>query len=456
MDQGQKSYMSTAEVMKTISDHLSRNQIEEAANLFSRCQEDIGYQLMSRLSADKKLRQNLVKMFFTAKDYQKAAAVCEELKEYQKAAQLYERCDDYYLAAEMYARVEDHGKAAEMFERYGDYNKAADLYTKVKNFEKAAQCFEKAINHFLAGKYYFHLKKYQKSMELLQKVPTTEESNYLEASILIGNILAKHGYLDLAIRKYLSVIKNMALDQNSVSLYYNLGILYAKKDMWPEAKQAFLDVLNFDFSYKDAGQKVKEVEKRMAQAVGANPRVRPSISPQSDQPSPSAGVELEDQEGKESQVVSVMDGFEFLKGTPLFENLSLAELKAFYNAFDVRQYKSGDIIIEQGVPGKALYVIKKGAVWIQRVSGDQVTNIVELPAGVYVGEMSLIDDGPTSARVTAASDDTEAFEITRDKFFEQLRSSDKTALKMYRVFVSTLVKRLRDTTQELAQAKEGK
>jgi len=452
MDKGQKSYMSTAEVMKTISDELAKNQIEDAANLFSRCQEDIGYQLMSRLSADKHIRQNLVKMFFAAKDYQKAAQVCEELKEFQKAAQLYERCDDYYLAAEMYARVEDHAKSAEMFERYGDYNKAAELYTNTKNFEKAAQCFEKAINNFLAGKYYFHLKKYQKSMELLQKV-ASDETNYLDASILIGNILAKNGYLDLAIRKYLSVIKNMPIDKNSISIYYNLGILYAKKNMWPEAKQAFLDVLDFDFNYKDAPQKLKEIEKRMTQSPGAPHPVPMKAA----EPSPPEEGDLGEQvDAKESQVVSVMDGFEFLKGTPLFENLSLAELKAFYNTCDVKSFQKGAIIIEQGVPGKALYIIRKGAVLIQRVSGDQVTNIVELSPGVHVGEMSLIDEGPTSARVTASSDETEAFEITREKFFEQLRSSDKTALKMYRVFVNTLVKRLRSTTQELAQAKEGK
>lgn len=439
MEQSEKAYLSTGEVLKKIALFLSRNQVEDAAALYSRCQEDIGYQLMSRLPADKKLRQNLAKMFFAAKDFQKAGNICEELGEYHKAGQLYEKSDDYLLAAEMYARVEDHQKAAEMFERYGDYNRAAEFYTKIKNFEKAAQCFEKAINNFLAGKYYYHLKKYQKSMELLQKV-SEGESNYLEASILIGNILAKHGYIDLAIRKYLNVIKNVPLNKDSISLYYNLGILYGKKGMWQEAKQAFLDVLDFDFNYKDASAKLKEVEARIA---GGTPT---EVTPKHAETTSA----FEEDEEKTSQVVSVMEGFEFLKSTPLFEELSLAEIKAFYNASAIRVFNKGEIIIEQELPGKALYIIKKGSVIVQHISSGIATDIVELKEGSHFGEMSLIDDAPTSARVSALQDGTEVFEITRDKFNEQLWSNDKTALRIYRVFINTLLKRLRDTTEELA------
>lgn len=442
MEQLEKAYVSTGEILKKIATFLSRNQVEDAATLYSRCQEDIGYQLMSRLPSDKKLRQNLAKMFFTAKDFQKAGNICEELGEYHKAGQLYEKCDDYLLAAEMYARVDNHQKAAEMFERYGDYNRAAEFYTQVKNFEKAAQCFEKAINNFLAGKYYYHLKKYQKSMELLQKV-SEGEANYLEASILIGNILAKHGYIDLAIRKYLNVIKNVPLNKDSISLYYNLGILYGKKGMWQEAKQAFLDVLDFDFNYKDTALKLKEVEARLAGGADAESSKRHAET--------AGGFEEEDD--KTSQVVSVMEGFDFLKSTPLFEELSLAEIKAFYNASAIRVFNKGEIIIEQELPGKALYVVKKGRVIVQHVSRGTVADIVELGPGSHFGEMSLIDDSPTSARVSALEDGTEVFEITRDRFNEQLWSNDKTALRIYRVFINTLLKRLRDTTEELASYK---
>jgi tetratricopeptide (TPR) repeat protein len=136
MEQGEKAYLSTGEVLKSIAVFLSRNQVEDAAALYSRCQEDIGYQLMSRLPADKKLRQNLAKMFFTAKDFQKAGNICEELGEYHKAGQLYEKSDDYLLAAEMYARVENHQKAAEMFERYATTTVRQNSTPKSKTLKK--------------------------------------------------------------------------------------------------------------------------------------------------------------------------------------------------------------------------------------------------------------------------------------------------------------------------------
>jgi len=448
--EGEKAYMSTREVFKTIGGHLKNGRAEQAAHLYSRCQEDIGYQLISRVPKENKpLLQSLAKMFFTANDYQKAGQVCETLQDYNKAAQLYERCDDYFLAAEMYARIENYEKAAEMFERYGDYNQAADLYTKVGNYEKAAQNFEKAINNFLAGKYYFQINRYQKSMELLQKV-SNDESNYLDAAILIGNILAKHGYLDLALRKYQSVLKDMPPSRESINLYYNLGILFAKKGLWGDAAQAFSDVLNVDFNYKDATQKLNDVKKRLE----ANEPPPASSEPEPvEEKTPASEDLMNASDDETSQVVSVMDGFEFLKSTPLFENLSLAELKAFYNISEVKNFNAGDMIIEQGEPGKALYIIKKGSVKIQRVDGDKVTDIVELQPGVHVGEMSLVDDGPTSARVIAAREGAEAFEITREKFDQMLRSSDRTAMKLYNVFIGTLSKRLRETTKELAEVK---
>lgn len=445
MSQSEQAYISTKDVFKTIGNYLLKGQAEEAAALYSRCQEDIGYQLISRIPSENvKLKQSLAKMFFVAKDFQKAAQVCEQLQDFKRAAQLYERCDDYFLAAEMYARVENNEKAAEMFERYGDYNQAANLYTKVGNFEKAAQNFEKAINNYLAGKYYFQIGKYQKSMELLQKV-SHEESDYLDAAILIGNILAKHGYLDLALRKYQSVIKDSSVNQSNLNVFYNLGILYAKKGSWVESKQTFSDILAVDFNYKDTQQKLSEIQKRMEQPT---PVEEPPAAPL---PEVDSSVPESDESG--AQVVSVMDGFEFMRGTPLFENLSLAEIKSFYNVSEIKEFHEDDIIIEQGVPGEALYIVKKGSVWIQRVSADKAANIVELKPGAHVGEMSLIDSGPTSARVAAAQNETEVFQITREKFDALLRSSDRTALKIYRVFVETLSKRLRDTTQELAALK---
>jgi CRP-like cAMP-binding protein len=69
--------------------------------------------------------------------------------------------------------------------------------------------------------------------------------------------------------------------------------------------------------------------------------------------------------------------------------------------------------------------------------------------GSPAGEMALVDDAPTSARVVAEVD-LEAFCITRERFGKLLALNDKVAVKLHRFFVQTLAKRLRTTSERLA------
>src|SRR5206468_1890774 len=106
--------------------------------------------------------------------------------------------------------------------KHGNYQQAAEFFLKVNAFDKAAINFEKSVNNFVAGKLYFRMNNMNKSLQLLQKVQKTE-SGYFEACSLIGEILAKNGYLDLAIRKYLEVVQTSGLSKETASVYYKLG-----------------------------------------------------------------------------------------------------------------------------------------------------------------------------------------------------------------------------------------
>ena len=460
----ERAYLSSTQVIKELLGRLGQGDLETAVKLYSRCQEDIGYQLIAKAPRDKKLMQNLAKMLFAAKDFEKAAQVCETMAEFKKAAELYARCDLYDHAADLYAKLEDWEMAAQMFEKYGDHNRAAEFYGKVNNFERAAICFEKAVNHFLAGKYYFQLKKYQKSMELLQKISSADDS-YLEASMMIGNILASNGYLDLAVQKYQNVAQTVGLSPGTLGVFYNLVLLLERQKKFAEAKKVLEEIRSVDPAYRDAAQRLAAVEAEIAKGVevvdagatGAEELeeiqelepveeveevVAMPARPAAAAPPPKA------------QIVSVMEGFEFLKSTPLFESLSLTEMKSFWNICANLQLKAGEILIEQDQPGQALYILKKGALLVQRVEGDKVKDLVELKPGSHVGEMSLVDNAPTSARVKT-KEDSELFQITRGKFEELLSQNDKIAIKLYQVFINTLCQRLRQTTAELSALKKA-
>jgi tetratricopeptide (TPR) repeat protein len=262
----EKQYLTTAQVIKGVLTHLAAGREDEASQLYSHCTEDVGYLLMTKAPKDRPLQARLAKMFFMAKDYEKAALVLESNQEFKRAAELYERTDQNEQAAEMWIKVGDTARAAQNYEKYQAWPQAAELYTQVQNFERAAYCFEKAVNHFLAGKFYFQIRKFQKAMELLQKVATSED-HYLEAAVIIGNILAMNGYLDMAIAKYKSVTQAAPVSAGSLSIYYNLAQLYERRGDLGEALKVYREIAAVKPDFRDAGERIAKLETEVAETI---------------------------------------------------------------------------------------------------------------------------------------------------------------------------------------------
>jgi len=435
------TFLTTAQVIQGLIKMLNGGKVAEAADIYSRCQEDIGYLLINKVQNEPRLQKLVANMFYRARDFDKAALCCENLGEFDKSAQLYEQSDDYRSAAEMYARVENYEKAAEMFERNQNYRQAAELYLKVKNFSRSAANYEKAVNYFLAGKLYHDLGKYRKSMELLQKVQAQDDT-FEEATILIGDILGRNGYPDLAIKKLLNVIKSRPVGKETAELYYHLAGIHQMKGNTEVAKNIYQQLHTFDIGYKDVEEKIKELGGQAAVPVKA------AELPAGDEDI-ELDVEMPDGAEPAAAIVGVMDGFDFMQKIPLFADMPLQAMKAFYNISEERKFQDGELLIEQGRPGMALYVIRSGQVSVQRVEGDKTTEVAVLKEGDHVGEMSLVDESSTSARV-AAKGEVVAFEVSRDHFLRFLQANDKFAVRVLRVFIRTLCERLRDTTAKLA------
>lgn len=440
-----KEYLSATQVVKSLAQLLQAGDLDEAAALYSRCHEDVGFILMTRLPKDRPLQAKMAKLFFMAKDYEKAALVLEANEEFARAAELYERTDQFENAAEIWLKLDNADRAAHNLEKAGLWQRAAELYTELNNYERAAYCFEKAVNHFLAGKYYYQLRKFEKSMELLQKIEAHDES-YLEAAVLIGNILAANGYLDIALDKYLAVARSTPLSANSLTVYYNLAKLLEQNHRPAEALRTYEQVAEIVPNYRDVPARVIALRAQVPTPAADEDLMVTSIAedvmPVTDSAYAQAG-----------EVVSVMSGFEFLKDTSLFESLSLTEMKRLWNICEVKALDPGQMLIEQDRPGQALYIVKWGTVTVLRVEGQVSTKIVELGPAAHVGEMSLIDNAPTSARVVAGDSGAQVFEITRDKFDELLESDPHLALKIHKVFIQTLAARLRKTTAEMSALK---
>lgn len=406
--------------------HLaSVDRTAEAAKVYAHCREDIGFPLITAASGKPQLEEKLAQVFLAAKDFHKAGQLFEQLGRFDQAGTLYAQSGDYERAAECFARAGDKAKAAEMFERVGHAQQAAELYLEAGEKERAAACYERAMDLGRAGKLYHELGRREQALQLLQKVPA-EHVDFTEAARTVATILAATGHRTLAIKRYLQLLKGAKLEARTAPLYLHLGELLHLNGNTTQARTVYERLAAWDFGYADVRARLEALDR------GA-PAVATAAAP--------APAE-EEAAASEAPLVTMMEGFDVIKDTPLFRDLSLDEVRRFYDLAERKAYPQGGLIIEQDRPGAGLFVVRTGAVKVLRVGGGAEKELARLGPGSPLGEMSLFDDSPTSARV-AAAETTEVFFLSRQRFEELMRTSDQLAIKIYRVFIQILAERLR-------------
>jgi CRP-like cAMP-binding protein len=84
----------------------------------------------------------------------------------------------------------------------------------------------------------------------------------------------------------------------------------------------------------------------------------------------------------------------------LFHSVDVEELRPLLQNCEVRSIRSGAILIEADQPNDRLYLVLSGELGVH-LGSPASPPIVILGAGETVGELSLIDKGPTSAFVVA-------------------------------------------------------
>lgn len=82
---------------------------------------------------------------------------------------------------------------------------------------------------------------------------------------------------------------------------------------------------------------------------------------------------------------------EFLRQVTLFEELSQAELARLAQSAHERSYRDGESIYEQGTPGAALFLVRKGVVEILRRkrSGEEVSVLMLEPPASFAEQAAL-------------------------------------------------------------------
>lgn len=149
------------------------------------------------------------------------------------------------------------------------------------------------------------------------------------------------------------------------------------------------------------------------------------------------------------------EGVELLQKLHLFKRLTFDETSRLGSIIQYLDLPAETVVIEQNALGDALYVVAKGELKVTRdVDGDgqhtKGEEVGRLKAGELFGEMSLVDDVLTSARVTTTAP-CRLLKMPRDKFEALLAGDDKLAVKVFRSFLSTMSDRVRRTNELLAR-----
>ena len=147
-------------------------------------------------------------------------------------------------------------------------------------------------------------------------------------------------------------------------------------------------------------------------------------------------------------------GVELLQRLPLFRPLSFEETRKLASISHIETRARGEVIVEQEALGVALYLIVSGAVVVTRDApqgaqeAEQEVSLGRLGDGEMFGEMSLVDDELTSARVTAL-ENVELLVLPRGELESLIESDQAIALKIYQAFCKNLCARLRRANPRL-------
>src|ERR1051325_10674068 len=127
-----------------------------------------------------------------------------------------------------------------------------------------------------------------------------------------------------------------------------------------------------------------------------------------------------------------LDPFEVLRSAPLFAQVPEADLRALAQLVRERTHPRGSLILTQGDPGEALFLIRSGQVKVSVVAEDGREVILSvLGPGSFFGEMALVDDEPRSAHVIAM-EESNLLMLRREDFQTRLRSSPELSIALLR------------------------
>jgi CRP-like cAMP-binding protein len=147
-----------------------------------------------------------------------------------------------------------------------------------------------------------------------------------------------------------------------------------------------------------------------------------------------------------------MDVTAALRNVDLFKDVPEPGLRAIAEIAEPITLSVGDVVVVEGGPPDALYVIRSGSCRIFKEKGGDARSVVQVHAVDQFGASSLLDREPRSATVIAV-EPTELLAFPAERLTAVLQKDPATAAAFYRALALSLFRRLRQTTDDLGMAR---
>ncbi len=110
-------------------------------------------------------------------------------------------------------------------------------------------------------------------------------------------------------------------------------------------------------------------------------------------------------------------------------------------------FKKGDYLFNEGDDADYAYMIHKGKIEINKLSGDKIKRINTVGEGEFVGEMAIISGDKRSANAMAV-EDCQCIRMDKKSFDNSIKENHSFAIQV----IKMLTKRLSETDKSLAEA----
>jgi CRP-like cAMP-binding protein len=137
-----------------------------------------------------------------------------------------------------------------------------------------------------------------------------------------------------------------------------------------------------------------------------------------------------------------------LRRIKILAGLSDAQLGQLVQFMELQPLSQWSVVVKQGEPGDAMYLILDGELRARTMSGATETILATFGPGDFFGDMSLFDHGPRSADVVANVDST-VLKFSTAAFDRLVREAPELAAPFLQATVRTLAARIRASNKRL-------